>query len=230
VLFLLFGSSAAGKTFALDALRTRKPDLAIHDFDEIGVPLGADTAWRQRSNELWIQRALDYQTEGVDLLLAGQTPVGELLASPSAPLLHAISACLIDCDDQTRVARLRARGPEWLARSPGDLQDYLNWAEWMRRHSEDPNWRPDVIRVGDEEVMRWERWSGWHRGDSRWRIRTIDTSALPVAEVADQLSSWIEDERAQVRAGTHPLLHWADQDVPPRRRTNILRVADTADW
>jgi hypothetical protein len=64
VLFLLFGSSGAGKTVALDAVRGRVQRLAVHDFDEIGVPDGADTAWGHRSNEQWLQRALDYQNAG----------------------------------------------------------------------------------------------------------------------------------------------------------------------
>ena len=76
MLFLLFGSSAAGKTFVLNELRGRIASLAIHDFDEIGVPAGADTAWRHRANEQWVRRALDYQADGTDLLLAGQTPFG----------------------------------------------------------------------------------------------------------------------------------------------------------
>src|SRR5207248_2943374 len=67
VLFLLFGSSAAGKTSALNELRDRMPGLAVHDHDEIGVPPAADTAWRQQAN-------------------------GELLATPSAMRLDAISA------------------------------------------------------------------------------------------------------------------------------------------
>jgi hypothetical protein len=85
VLFLLFGSSGAGKTFVLDVLRDRVPDLAIHEFDEIGIPPDAGTAWRHRANEEWVRRALAYQAEETDLLLAGQTPFGELLATPSAP-------------------------------------------------------------------------------------------------------------------------------------------------
>ena len=117
MLLLLFGSSAAGKSAALDGLRQRMQGLAIHDFDEIGVPSGADSSWRRHANEAWVRRALGYQAEGIDLLLAGQTPFGELLATPSAALLDAISGCLIDCDDETRVARLRRRGPEWLAQS-----------------------------------------------------------------------------------------------------------------
>ena len=77
------------------------------------MPVGADTEWRHGANEKWVCRAVDYQAAGIDLLLAGQTPLGELLATPSAPQLEAISACLLDCDDETRVERLKARGPEW---------------------------------------------------------------------------------------------------------------------
>ena len=201
MLFLVFGASGAGKTFALEALRNRVLDLAIHDFDEIGVPPGADTVWRHRADEEWVRRALDYQAAGTDLLLAGQTPFGELLATPSAPLLEAISACLIDCDDDTRVARLRARGPEWLAQTAGDLEDYLNWAEWLRRHARDPTWQTDVIRnEATESEMYWDRWSDWTADDPRWRVRALDTSKLPVEHVASELAEWIADERALVRA------------------------------
>jgi hypothetical protein len=216
VLFLLFGSSAAGKTFVLGVLGERVPDLALHDFDEIGVPPGADAAWRHRTNEEWVRRALVYQAEGTDLLLAGQTPFGELLATPSAPLLEAITACLLDCDDATRIARLRARGPEWFARTAGDLEDCLNWAAWMRHHAADPTWRTDVIRQeATEGEMRWGRWSAWKAGDPRWRVRVIHTSDLPVEQVADKLAEWIDEERALVRARQHPLVDWAAYDQPP---------------
>jgi hypothetical protein len=202
MLFLLFGSSAAGKTAALDALRGRVSDLALHDFDEMGVPGGADRAWRHRANEVWLRRALDYQARGIDLLLAGQTPLGELLATPSAPLLDGISACLLDCDDETRTGRLRARGPEWWARSPGDLSDYLSWAAWMRGHAADPEWRPEVIAAGDGlPEMRWDRWTGWNAADPRWRVHVIDTSAQPAEEVAARLAEWIAEERALAREG-----------------------------
>ena len=208
MLFLLFGSSAAGKTFAIDALGNRVDDLAIHDFDEIGVPPRADTGWRHRANEQWVGQALEYQAAGTDLLLAGQTPFGELLAAPSAAGLEAISACLIDCDDDTRVRRLQARGSEWFARSGGDLQDCLNWAAWMRRHAADPAWRTDVIRHDATETeMHWSRWSSWRAGDPRWRVCVIDTSDLPVDEVAARLVEWINTERALLGSGAHPLAY-----------------------
>ena len=213
MLFLLFGSSAAGKTVVLNVLRGRVADLAIHDFDEIGVPPGADTAWRHRADEQWVRRALEYQAVGTDLLLAGQTPFGELLAAPSALQLEAISACLIDCDDATRVARLRAREREWFARTAGDLQDYIAWAAWMRGHAADPSWQTDVIQhetTADE--MHWSRWTDWRAGDPRWRVRVIDTSSLPVDEVAATLVEWINEERTLLRSGGHPLAGSAAYD------------------
>jgi hypothetical protein len=206
VLFLLFGSSAAGKTCALDALRGRVANLAVHDFDEIGVPPNADTAWRHRADERWVHRVLDYQAEGTDVLLAGQTPLGELLAAPSASRLDAISACLLDCDDATRVSRLRARGPEWLETTGGDLRDYLQWAAWLREHAADPTSRTEVIREkATSNDMHWARWSDWHAGDPRWRVRVVDTSALPVEGVAAELAEWIDEEQARLRSGTHLL-------------------------
>jgi hypothetical protein len=33
----------------------------------------------------------------------------------------------------------------------------------------------------------------------------IDTSALPVEAVAAELAEWIDDERALLRSGDHPL-------------------------
>jgi len=220
VLFLVFGSSAAGKTSALNELRDRVPNLAVHDFDEIEPPAGADLGWRHRATEQWVRRALDYQAAGKDLLLAGQTPFGELLAAPSAPLLEAISACLIDCDDATRTARLQARGVEWFARTAGDhrsdhtwpewIQRHVNWGEWMRRHASDPTWRTDVIRneAADSE-MNWSRWSDWKADDPRWRVHVIDTSVLPVAEVGERLARWIDEERALFRQDAHPLVDWS---------------------
>lgn len=216
MLFLVFGSSASGKTTALAGVRERMPELAVHDFDEISVPSDADTAWRQRANEFWLHRALDVQAEGRDLLLAGQTPFGEILAAPSATQLEGISACLLDCDDASRIGRISGRGPEWLAHVPGDLQDHLNWAEWMRQHARNPSWRRNVIRKTGAEGMRWERWDDWSESDPRWRVRIVDTSELPVERVVDELATWIDDERDLLRSGAHPLGAVALQALDPR--------------
>ena len=198
MLLLVFGSSAAGKTLALEVASPLQPRRAIHDFDEIGVPAGADRVWRHRGNEGWIGRAFDHQAEGRDTVIAGQTPFGEMLASPSASQLEAISGCLIDCTDDTLAARLRARGPDWLARSGAELADYLAWAGWLRRHAADRDLEQHVITEPPTDVpMRWERWIDWRAGDPRWTVATIDTLDAPVERVADELSTWIDEQRAR---------------------------------
>jgi hypothetical protein len=209
VLFLLFGSSAAGKTSALNELRDRMPDLAVHDHDEIGVPPAADTAWRQQANEEWVRRALEHQAAGRDLILGAQTPFGELLATPSATHLDSISACLLDCNDEVRVARLRHRPALRATNDSARWPDLLKWAEWMRRHATDPQWMPHVIRGEASPEMCWKRWSDWQIGDPRWRVHVVDTSALSIGEVANELVRWVADERALARRKEHPLGSWA---------------------
>jgi hypothetical protein len=205
MLFLIFGSSCSGKTTLLDALRVRQAELEIHDFDEIGVPADADKAWRHRANEQWVQVALGEQAEGRDFVLAGQTPLGELLAAPSAPQFDAISACLLDCDDTERLVRMRGRGDDWAAQFGGNLEDFVHWGEWMRGHARDPRFRAFVIQENCDPSMEWARWIEWRANDPRWRVRIVDTSRVSVDEVADELERWIEEERDLLRAGRHPL-------------------------
>jgi hypothetical protein len=76
----------------------------------------------------------------------------------------------------------------------------------MRTHAADPSWRIDLIRhAASESEMRWSRWTDWEAGDPRWRVRVIDTSAMPVEEVVADLVEWINEERALLREGKHPL-------------------------
>jgi len=192
------------------------PDLAVHDFDELEPPPGATQGWRHAANEEWLQRALAYQEAGRDLFLCGQTPLGELLATPSATKINGISACLIDCDDETRAARIQARGSRWFERTAGHLQSefsweewiarHISWAKWLREHAADPTSRPDAILNPSETGMVWSRWTDLKPGDPRWRVHVIDTTSLDPEGVVDDLVSWIEAEHALLTEGKHP---WA---------------------
>src|SRR5688500_5179540 len=105
MLFSLTGASGAGKSAALAHLRDVSDwGAAVQcvEFDSIGVPANADTAWRHEAIEHWIRRALEAQAQGSHLLLCGQVPMGELLAAPSADRLEGVAVCLLHCSPDVR--------------------------------------------------------------------------------------------------------------------------------
>ncbi|MGI5149555.1 hypothetical protein ACQEVC_24990 [Plantactinospora sp. CA-294935] len=198
MLLTVAGSSCSGKSTAVWA-SAEIEGLVVHDFDEIGVPDGADTRWRQRSMEVWIQRVLRYQARGIDVLLAGQSPLGEVLASPSATELDGIAACLMDVDEQVRWHRIEERDPgKW---NRDAKQSFVGWARWHREHARDPRHRPEVITAAGYERMRWARWSDWTSTDHRWAVRVIDTTDRAVEQSATEIRQWIADARSELAAG-----------------------------
>jgi hypothetical protein len=140
-----------------------------------GVPTTLPRGWRRRANEEWARRAIQYQSQALDLLLTGQSPLGEVLATPSAIELNGIAVCLVDVEDDLRRVRLRLRdGSEW---SSDQEQALENWAAWHRDHASDPRHQPEVIVDDGDDSVCWERWTGWSAGDHRWRTSVIDTSS-----------------------------------------------------
>ncbi|TFV32616.1 hypothetical protein E4K10_22780 [Streptomyces sp. T1317-0309] len=205
MLLKLTGSSCSGKTTLAYAAAARIGKIAVHDFDELGVPEGVDRHWRHRMTEMWVRRALGYQERGIDLLLSGQSPLGEVLATPSAPLLDGIAVCLVDVADPVRRTRLAEREPgRW--GSPA-VDAFLGWAEWHRKHALDPSHRPDVIIDDGWPEMAWRRWTGWNAGDLRWHTQLLDTTDQPVAESVDQVEQWITEQRDALQTGQLPLRH-----------------------
>ena len=199
MLFVLTGSSAAGKTAVLSGLAASVADLEPHDVDELGVPRGASRRWRQEATEAWTRRVI--ASAARDTLIASQTPLGEWLAVPSATALEGIAVCLLDVSDQIRAERLRRRR-EAIAPGRIQLRHLLAWAAWHRSHAADPQWRQDVIQQGAWERMRWERWRHWQRGDHRWDVLRLDTSVAPVEDTVEQLARWIVERRSAQSAGT----------------------------
>ncbi|WP_128802552.1 MULTISPECIES: hypothetical protein [unclassified Streptomyces] len=208
MLLKLTGSSCSGKTTLAYAAAARIGKIAVHDFDEIGVPAGADRHWRHCMTEMWVRRALEYQGRGIDLLLSGQSPLGEVLAAHSAPLLDGIAVCLVDVDDPVRRARLAERDAgRWDSQA---IDAFLGWAEWHRKHAVDPSHRPDVIIDDGWPEMAWRRWSGWNAADGRWRTQRLDTTDRPITESVEQVEQWITEQRNALQAGQLPLRRgWA---------------------
>ena len=160
MIFFVTGASGSGKSACMPLVAEALPGVELHDFDDVGVPTDADTAWRQRTTEHWLCIGLENERAGLDTMICGGAILGEILACPSTPLAAGIAVCLLDCDDTTRQLRLKSRA--------GEIGDQIGWAAWQRAHAGDPSWRPDVIVEGGAPGMHWQRWSDWKRGDPRW--------------------------------------------------------------
>ena len=82
--FLVSGAAASGKSTVVKGLSSWLDNLICHDHDEIKA---VDEDTRCQQLEEWIQLALNHQQKGQDFLLASHSPLGELLACPSAQKL-----------------------------------------------------------------------------------------------------------------------------------------------
>src|SRR4051812_10958092 len=175
MLFVLGGSSGAGKSAIRRFLLGKGASLVAglrlnsHDFDEDGVPPDADSGWRQRTGAAWVQRALEHERSGKDLVLSANWPLGEILASPSAPLLDGVAVCLIDCADLERVERLKARNHT--SYTDERIWEFVVFAAWQRLHHANPPWMPEVILDHWPEMV-WERWRSWLPGDHDGQFRS----------------------------------------------------------
>ncbi|KRC61812.1 hypothetical protein ASE14_13455 [Agromyces sp. Root81] len=159
------------------------------EFDSIGVPDDADTAWRHGAIEHWAQQALAAQADGAHVLLCGQVPMGELLAAPSADRLEGIAVCLLHCSPEVRSERLLQRGED-----PGAIMHHNRFGDWFRAHTIDPTHAPEVIRVSSDVPMQWSRWADARPGDPQWRAEIVDTDSLTPAQTARLVEAWVRGE------------------------------------
>lgn len=203
MLLMLTGSSCAGKTSLALAVATLIKGLAVHDFDDLGVPSNADKQWRQESLESWLQQAVKYQNQGLDLLLTGQSPLGEVLACPSATKIDGIAVCLIDVSRKVRADRLRQRdGQLW---SPQAVEAFCDWAAWHCQHAIDPTFQPDAITDASWSAMRWDRWKNWKTDDPRWNTYILDTTDQSMETSVAAVHDWIRSQRELQANGQLPL-------------------------
>jgi hypothetical protein len=203
--FLISGGAASGKTTAARLLPEYLEQVVCHDADEIPA---VDGPTRCANLETWVRRALEAQQRGLDFLLTAHSPLGELLACPSAPELAGIAACLLDCADPVRIDRIRARGvdPRW---PPG--QHTLSWASWHRMHARDPQWEPQVIEENGPPSHHYHRWRGWTSDDPRWQVLVLDTTEWTEQQTIDALIDWAKLARTKP-ALLSPTTRWWEAD------------------
>jgi hypothetical protein len=200
VFLLVTGASGAGKS-SVRALIERELSPAVECVELghiVGVPAIPTKAWRQCATEAAVRRALELQPEGRHLLLSGDpVAAGELVATPSAPALDGMAICLLDLSPTVQSARLETRGDD-----PALLHHHQAFAEWMRRHADDPLHMTHVLSDRGWDQMRWDRLATLA---PVWRMTRINTTAMTREAVVDAVLEWCQ----QALAGGAPTIHFS---------------------
>lgn len=182
-LYFIGGASGSGKTAIMPELqKILGSEIKVYDFDDIGVPEGADKKWRQESTEKWLQKLLSYKKNAC---LSGVI-LGEILACPSAKHIEEVHFLLLDVDDLVRIKRIRTRGDV-----PYNNQHMLNWASWLRVHNQDPLWEQHVIKDDSWDGLDFSTWEQNENWPNNVTTKAIDTTSLDIKEVAEQVAAWI---------------------------------------
>jgi len=180
--YFIAGAGASGKTVIIEILKQTLGNTIVYDFDDVGVPNGADKKWRQEVTEKWLQKLLQ---ENKDVCLLGQMVLGEILACPSAKQINKINFCLLDVEDFERIKRLRQRN------TYGVEQNMLNWASWLRMHHQDPQWEQHVVKDDCWKDLNFNRWDKLNNWGSLADIKILDTTGFSIGEVASKIKIWI---------------------------------------
>jgi ribosomal protein S27AE/predicted kinase len=128
-LFVVTGSSGAGKTTITDPLRPLLPGCLVAETDVIlhVAALGWDN-WRNT----WLQLAHAAALGGQPTVLTGSLTPDQLERLPARKLIGPVHFALLDCPDDVLASRLRAR-PAWRGTSsPAKITEYQRFAAWLR--------------------------------------------------------------------------------------------------
>ena len=186
-LYFIGGASGSGKTAIMAELQTiLGNEIKVYDFDDIGVPDGADKKWRQESTEKWLQKLL---ADDKDACLLGQIVLGEILACPSSKQIDKINFCLLDVNDFERIQRLKKRNTYGLD------QNMLNWSAWIRMHHQDPQWELHTIKDDSWDGLDFRILDSLKNWESTADIKIIDTTELDIKRVAIGVAQWIKTEK-----------------------------------
>lgn len=172
ILFVI-GASGAGKTAAVEALRSRRlPGVQCYFFDSIGVPSpaemnrewGSGENWQEQMTKRWIERLAANVDNCQVAVLDGQTRPSFIQPHLAPAGIRHARILLLDCTPAVRAQRLRdMRGQPELANDRMDA-----WAVYLR---------------GQADALG---------------LRVLDTSAVSVQEAANAVAEEVRALRAEL--------------------------------
>jgi hypothetical protein len=139
-LVILTGASGAGKSaLARHFLEHYSAYCDVFFFDSIGVPpvekmeadYGSGEAWQRAMTLQWMTRIRPILSARRPVLFEGQMRIAFIREALTANKIASAHIVLIDCDDDTRGARLH------LDRSQPELANpiMMNWARYLREEA-----------------------------------------------------------------------------------------------
>ena len=126
--FFITGTSGAGKSTLVEHLKRALSCAEVHDFDEGGVPAGADEKWRRERTNEWLKKAQINQKSGKTTVVCGVTVPEEIRQSPAFSESLNVHYGFIHIDEQEIRRRLKARG--WAKKL---TDDNVHWAQHLER-------------------------------------------------------------------------------------------------
>jgi len=130
VVFFITGTSGTGKSTLVDHLKKDLPFAEVHDFDEGGVPKGADENWRRQRTNDWLEKAKSYQKRGKTTIICGVSVPNEIKSSPAYSNSLDVHYGIIHVGEEEIRRRLHARG--WKGKDL--IDDNVNWAKHLERY------------------------------------------------------------------------------------------------
>src|SRR3989344_7026966 len=126
--FFITGTSGSGKSTLVRFLKRELSSAEIHDFDEGGVPKGADESWRkQRTNE-WLKKAKIYLQKGKLVVICGVSVPEEIENSPAYSKKMNVYYGYLHIGKEEIRRRLKARG--WKDKL---VEDNVTWAKHLEK-------------------------------------------------------------------------------------------------
>ena len=128
-IFFITGACGCGKSTLTKLLKEKLSEnlFAVYDFDEIGVPPGADATWRQAATDDWLKQAAENVKKAKSTVICGQSSATEIINSPTKPN-SPLYFGFMKISDELIQQRLQERA--WNTKL---VQDNINWAHRLEK-------------------------------------------------------------------------------------------------